>query len=139
MEPMRCPETSVNDYQTTPCNNPEESRFHQNHGGSLKSSYIPMLRLVFEHNSSARAVEGTTYTFRSAQFLQSAVPSSLRFTTFCVPRCCIFIRRSENNTQPARYRSLSPLKYSTMQQAFQPRYGRFPSNSNLYQLLLEDK
>jgi hypothetical protein len=33
----RCPETSVNNYHTTLCNNPEDHRFHQHRGGSLKS------------------------------------------------------------------------------------------------------
>jgi hypothetical protein len=36
MGPIRCLETSVNDYHTTPCNNPEDHRFHQHRGGSLK-------------------------------------------------------------------------------------------------------
>jgi hypothetical protein len=36
MGPIRCPETSVNDYHTTPCNYPEDHRFHQHRGGSLK-------------------------------------------------------------------------------------------------------
>jgi hypothetical protein len=27
MGPIRCPETSVNNYHTTPCNNPEDHRF----------------------------------------------------------------------------------------------------------------
>jgi hypothetical protein len=34
---IRCPETLVNNYHTTPCNNPEDHGFHQHHGGSLKS------------------------------------------------------------------------------------------------------
>jgi hypothetical protein len=38
MGPMRCPETSVNNYDTTPCNIPEERRYHQHRGGSLKLS-----------------------------------------------------------------------------------------------------
>jgi hypothetical protein len=39
MGPIRCPETSVNSYHTTPCNYPEENRFHQHRGGKMKSSY----------------------------------------------------------------------------------------------------
>jgi hypothetical protein len=35
--PMRCPETSVNNYHTTPRNVPEERRSHEHRGGSLKS------------------------------------------------------------------------------------------------------
>jgi hypothetical protein len=37
MGPIRCPETSVNNYHTTPCNYPEDHRCHQHRGGSLKS------------------------------------------------------------------------------------------------------
>jgi hypothetical protein len=37
MRPIRCPETSVNNYHTTPRNIPEERRSHQHRGGSLKS------------------------------------------------------------------------------------------------------
>jgi hypothetical protein len=40
MGPIRCPETSVNNYHTTPCNVPEERRSHQHRGGSLKSLFI---------------------------------------------------------------------------------------------------
>jgi hypothetical protein len=32
-----CPETSVYNYHMTPCNTPEDHRFHQHRGGSLKS------------------------------------------------------------------------------------------------------
>jgi hypothetical protein len=37
MGPIRCPETSVNNYHTTLCNIAEERRSHQHRGGSLKS------------------------------------------------------------------------------------------------------
>jgi hypothetical protein len=37
MGPTRCPETSVNNYHTTPCNYPEDHRLHQHRGASLKS------------------------------------------------------------------------------------------------------
>jgi hypothetical protein len=37
MGPIHCPETSVNNYFTTPHNIPEERRSHQHCGGSLKS------------------------------------------------------------------------------------------------------
>ena len=40
MGPIRCPETSVNNYHTTPCNTPEDRRFHQHRGGSLKSMLV---------------------------------------------------------------------------------------------------
>jgi hypothetical protein len=40
MGQIRCPETSVNNYHTTPCNNPEDHRFHQHCGGSLKSTLV---------------------------------------------------------------------------------------------------
>jgi hypothetical protein len=36
MGPIRCPETSVTNYHTTPCNYPEDHRFHQHRGWSLK-------------------------------------------------------------------------------------------------------
>jgi hypothetical protein len=38
MGPTRCPETSVNNYHTTPCNYPEAHRLHQHRSGSLKST-----------------------------------------------------------------------------------------------------
>jgi uncharacterized membrane protein YbaN (DUF454 family) len=47
MGPIRCPETSVNNYHTTPCNNPEDQRFHQHRGGSLKSKFYACLKSVF--------------------------------------------------------------------------------------------
>jgi hypothetical protein len=37
MGPICCPETSVNNYHTTPRNIPEERRSHKHRGGSLKS------------------------------------------------------------------------------------------------------
>jgi hypothetical protein len=37
MGPIRCPETSVNNYHTTPNNTPEDHTFHQHRGGNLKS------------------------------------------------------------------------------------------------------
>jgi hypothetical protein len=37
MGPIRCPETSVNNYHTTPCNILEERRSHKHRGGSQKS------------------------------------------------------------------------------------------------------
>jgi hypothetical protein len=40
MEPIRCPETSVNNYHTRPRNIPEERRSHQHRGGSLKSRLL---------------------------------------------------------------------------------------------------
>jgi hypothetical protein len=40
MGPTRCPETSVNNYHTTPCNYPKDHRLHQHRGGSLKSRLI---------------------------------------------------------------------------------------------------
>jgi hypothetical protein len=36
MGPIRCPETSVNNYQTKPRNTPEEHSSHQHRGGRLK-------------------------------------------------------------------------------------------------------
>jgi hypothetical protein len=38
MGPIRCPETSVNNYHMTPRNIPEDRRYHQHRGGSLKST-----------------------------------------------------------------------------------------------------
>jgi hypothetical protein len=38
MGPTRCPETSVNNYLTTPCNHPKDHRLNQHRGGSLKSN-----------------------------------------------------------------------------------------------------
>jgi hypothetical protein len=43
MGPTHCPETSVNNYHTTLCNTPEERRYHQHRGGSLKSMKIVVL------------------------------------------------------------------------------------------------
>jgi hypothetical protein len=44
MGPIRCPETSANNYHTTPCNYPEDRIFHQHRGGSLKSRLIIVFR-----------------------------------------------------------------------------------------------
>jgi hypothetical protein len=38
MGTIRCPETSVNNYHTTPCNYPEDHIFYQHRGGRLKSN-----------------------------------------------------------------------------------------------------
>jgi hypothetical protein len=38
LDTIRCPETSIKNYHTTPLNIPEERRSHQYRGGSLKSS-----------------------------------------------------------------------------------------------------
>jgi hypothetical protein len=40
MAPICCPNTSLKNYHTTPCNNPEDHRFHQHRGGSLKSRAV---------------------------------------------------------------------------------------------------
>jgi len=40
MEPIRCPETSVHNYNCTLRNIPEEHRYHLNRGGSLKSRIV---------------------------------------------------------------------------------------------------
>jgi hypothetical protein len=39
MGPIRCPETSINNYHTRPRNTPEDRRFYQHRGRSLKSFY----------------------------------------------------------------------------------------------------
>jgi hypothetical protein len=42
--PIRCPETSVTTYHTTPCNYPEDHRCHQHRGVSLKwSLWVPVV------------------------------------------------------------------------------------------------
>jgi hypothetical protein len=43
MGPISCPETSVNNYHTTPCNIPEQRRSHQHNGGSLRSRHYFIL------------------------------------------------------------------------------------------------
>jgi hypothetical protein len=51
MGPTRCPETSVNNYHTTPCNYPKDHRLHQHRGGSLKSRLAyKSLWVSQEHN-----------------------------------------------------------------------------------------
>ena len=47
MGPIRCHETSVNNYYTTPSNIPEERRSHQHRGGSLKSVSTVSFRNLF--------------------------------------------------------------------------------------------
>ena len=44
MGPIRCPETSVNNYHTTPRNIPEERRSYQHRGGSLKLRFSRKMR-----------------------------------------------------------------------------------------------
>jgi hypothetical protein len=47
MGPTGCPETSVNNYHTTPCNYPKDHRLHQHRGGILKSRlHIQVLFLI---------------------------------------------------------------------------------------------
>jgi hypothetical protein len=52
MGPILCPETSVNNYHTTPCNYPEDHRFHQHQGYLLKQSvvYLSTSRLIPEYD-----------------------------------------------------------------------------------------
>jgi hypothetical protein len=50
MGPIRYPETSKNNYHTTLGNIPEESRFHQLRGGSLKSRVVTSGALVSRFN-----------------------------------------------------------------------------------------
>ena len=49
MGPIRCPETSVNNYHTTPRNIQEERRSHQHRGGSLKSKWEISCQPVIFH------------------------------------------------------------------------------------------
>jgi hypothetical protein len=46
MGPISCPETSVNNYHTTPCNYPEDHKFHQHRGGSLKSNLTTNVNII---------------------------------------------------------------------------------------------
>jgi hypothetical protein len=54
MGPICCPEKSLKNYHTTPCNIPEECRSHQHNGGSLKSrlerNYYTFISLNTDHN-----------------------------------------------------------------------------------------
>jgi hypothetical protein len=43
MGPIRCPKTLLNNYHTTPRNTPEDRRFHQRRGGSLKSLCVSII------------------------------------------------------------------------------------------------
>jgi hypothetical protein len=47
MRPIHCPETSVNNYHTTQRHIPEERRFYQHHGGSLKWKEFPLRQIEF--------------------------------------------------------------------------------------------
>jgi hypothetical protein len=51
MEPIRCPETSVNNYHKTSCNNPKDRRFQQHRGGSLKSSVFMCFLWISEQTA----------------------------------------------------------------------------------------
>jgi hypothetical protein len=52
---IHCPETSINNYHTTPRNTPEDRRFRQHRGGSLKSrlfTYSSLsIRMFYIHSS----------------------------------------------------------------------------------------
>jgi hypothetical protein len=51
------PETSVNNYHTTPCNHPEDHRLHQHRGGSLTSRlYLAADDYVFMCSSQQTAI-----------------------------------------------------------------------------------
>ena len=55
--PIRCPETSVNNYNTKPRNIPEERRSHQHRGGSLKSNRLFDFHEILYRSSSQNIVE----------------------------------------------------------------------------------
>ena len=57
MGPIRCPETSVNNYHTTPRNIPEERRSYQHRGGSLKSEFAKGTLICFGVTLSQRFEE----------------------------------------------------------------------------------
>jgi hypothetical protein len=59
MGPICCPETSVNNYHTTPHNIPEECSSHQHNGGSLKS-----YNYINAYQTSGVAYDGHTQTSR---------------------------------------------------------------------------
>jgi hypothetical protein len=65
MEPIRCPETSVNNYHTTPCNNPEDQRFNQHRGGSLKSR---LLREICKKNYFKQCYHSNLYPNHNASY-----------------------------------------------------------------------
>jgi hypothetical protein len=74
--PIRCPETSVNNYHTKPRNSPEDGRFHQHRGGSLKSKY----RFLFHINLFAckRAIINVSKTFARRITYVRSVQKNLR-------------------------------------------------------------
>jgi hypothetical protein len=52
----------VNNYHTTPCNNPEDHRFHQHRGGSLKSGFLQ--RILVQSNMSDVSAGDIHFQFR---------------------------------------------------------------------------
>jgi hypothetical protein len=46
MGPVGCPETSLQNYHLTLCNNPEERKSHLHRGGSLKSRRVMMCSVL---------------------------------------------------------------------------------------------
>jgi hypothetical protein len=80
MGPIRCPETSVNNYHTTPCNNPEDHRFHQHRGGSLKSRRVVyvrrwcLYRLDHHQDGCTQFLRNVKYIYQSPR---SHIPDNL--------------------------------------------------------------
>jgi hypothetical protein len=84
MGPIRCRETSVNNYHTTPCNVPEEHRSHQHRGGSIKSRVTPS---ILTHSARflciiATDLKGIAIERRKRGRLQSLSPKR-RHLVYC--------------------------------------------------------
>jgi hypothetical protein len=83
MGPIRCPETSVNNYHTTPCNYPEDHTFHQHRSGSLKSRPV-------------RFVQGSGST-RNMYTLIITIHTSMAHSMLCI-NASIVVTHSLLNT-----------------------------------------
>jgi hypothetical protein len=73
MGPIRCPETSVNNYHATPRNIPEERGSHQRRGGSLKSMKIHHKRSEDTGNPSMLVTSGSIQSrsiYTGGQFME---------------------------------------------------------------------
>jgi hypothetical protein len=75
--PIRCAETSIKDYHSTLRYTPEERRYHQHRGGSLKSE-IPFVRWVWGSSDVRVCFEAlqqteSSYPYREMKHVSSSI------------------------------------------------------------------
>jgi hypothetical protein len=93
MGPTRCPETSVNIYHTTPCNYPEDHRFHKHRSGSLKSKQL-IIQYSLLRRTAASTLLNTTFRGLASSPSSGRTDLTHRSSVPCFSTC----RGRENQT-----------------------------------------